>query len=204
MNIEELADEFNNIACKNNNTYLDKRISNILTPRRIRDYISKNIISKGIQDGKGKYYNSSHLEELIVVRQLQVDRLSDSDIKDYLILTRNSNTKNQSLSINTNIPLKKLGISDQDALNELIFDLKNKSPSGLPNKIEGISMKSSIYINNQQENPLLSEKKYQSEKWNEYIMDENFTLKIKDSYNYSNIDQLIDGIKNLLNQHNKK
>jgi len=35
-------------------------------------------------------------------------------------------------------------------------------------------------------------------------MDENFTLKIKDSYNYSNIDQLIDGIKNLLNQHNKK
>lgn len=79
MTIEKLAEEVNrNIKTE---TASDKRRSNALSVRRIRDYLSKGLMDKPIKDGRSALFGKKHLEQLIALRGLQSEGLSDQYMK---------------------------------------------------------------------------------------------------------------------------
>ena len=83
LTITELADIFNLNNCKENSDN-DKRMSKEVSVRRIRDYISKKIVSEGTREGKNKYYNESHLKELSKARELHEEGFSDNEIIKFI------------------------------------------------------------------------------------------------------------------------
>jgi DNA-binding transcriptional MerR regulator len=77
MNIDQLADEANDFLNKNQVSGQDGRYSTEVSPRRIRDYVSKGLLDKPFKEGKNIFFNENHLEKLIALRQFQSDGLSD-------------------------------------------------------------------------------------------------------------------------------
>jgi DNA-binding transcriptional MerR regulator len=82
LSIEELADKVNQDLV--NLKSEDKRLSNNLSVRRIRDYISKGLLDKPFKDGKNIYFTELHYDKLIVLRTSQYDGLSDVTVKKIL------------------------------------------------------------------------------------------------------------------------
>lgn len=78
--IDELCEKFNSLNENNNIKYDDGRLKEHLTIRRIRDFLSKGILSKGIKNGRNVYYTDSHLNELIEIRNKQILGISDSTL----------------------------------------------------------------------------------------------------------------------------
>jgi DNA-binding transcriptional MerR regulator len=128
--LEELAEKVNN-DLKNNS--LDNRISKSLSQRRIRDYISKNVIDKGIRDGKNVYYTVTHYEQLIAVRNLQNAGYNDKMLSSISVESnvvkgdsdKLKNYKNDALDIINSIKDKSLG--GNSALNSCLGYLNIKS-----------------------------------------------------------------------------
>ena len=84
MTLEDLANEFNNSNKSVNHENFDKRMNEEISPRRIRDYVSKSILSKPLKDGRTVYYTESHLKELKDIRKLQKEGFTESYlIKNY-------------------------------------------------------------------------------------------------------------------------
>ncbi len=81
LTIEELADMVNAELKKNGESSLDKRQSETLTVRRIRDYISKGLINKPY-GSKYKWFDMSHVNALVSIRKLQHSGLSEKYIKN--------------------------------------------------------------------------------------------------------------------------
>ena len=82
MSIEELASAVSG-ALENSpaNSFVDKRYSNDISVRRIRDYVSKGIIEHPIKDGRQSYFTPDHYDALLNVRKLQSEGLSDSVLR---------------------------------------------------------------------------------------------------------------------------
>lgn len=82
FSLKEICEEVNN-HFKNNNieTIKDKRISSELTERRILDYISKKLLDKPFGKGNDKFFTEEHLKNLIEIRHLQLNGLSEQNIK---------------------------------------------------------------------------------------------------------------------------
>lgn len=77
MTIDELAVEYNQ-SNDDNTHYEDKRLSEEVTPRRIRDYVSKGLVPKPLKEGRNAYYTEEHLEELKNIRELQSKGFTES------------------------------------------------------------------------------------------------------------------------------
>ena len=86
-NIEELVTEANKRLKEDNPSSQDARLSTELTIRRVRDYASKNLISKSLREGKNVFYTEQHLNQLLALRHLHSSGLSDSFIKNNLDLS---------------------------------------------------------------------------------------------------------------------
>jgi DNA-binding transcriptional MerR regulator len=82
LTIEDLAEKVNNIISENfkNNYIKDGRQSFVLSPRRIRDYITKGLIDKPVGDGREKWFDESHVNALVSLRLLQHNGLSEQYI----------------------------------------------------------------------------------------------------------------------------
>lgn len=201
MTLKELAEELSNSSCLNKQeSYSDKRMSEVIKPRRIRDYISKKIIKEGVRDGKFKYYNQDHLSDLIQVRKLQSEGLSDNDIKD--IMELNDNNK---IDFSSNL-------NQQNNINDLLGSIKNRgsSQNSIVSQLtsqSNISLKSSLYLSKQHiEDP---QNEYttslKSTVWIEYEINENIILKIKKDHVEQDNKSLLKNIENKLKkiQENK-
>lgn len=79
MTIEQLVAKFNNLAQSSN--IIDKRVSNELSVRRVRDYVSKGVLDKPIKDGRNALFTEAHLNKLLAIRELQSEGLSDQFLK---------------------------------------------------------------------------------------------------------------------------
>ena len=175
-------------------------MSEVIKPRRIRDYISKKIIKEGVRDGKFKYYNQDHLSDLIQVRKLQSEGLSDNDIKD--IMELNDNNK---IDFSSNL-------NQQNNINDLLGSIKNRgsSQNSIVSQLtsqSNISLKSSLYLSKQHiEDP---QNEYttslKSTVWIEYEINENIILKIKKDHVEQDNKSLLKNIENKLKkiQENK-
>lgn len=98
LTIEELANKVNQLLCKklDSNLLRDGRQSTEISTRRIRDYITKGLLKNPIGNGREKWFGQDHVEELLALRLLQHNGLSDQ----YIINSTNTN-KNEELFDNT-------------------------------------------------------------------------------------------------------
>lgn len=79
--IQELVDKVNELMpIEEDVTNGDGRLKQ-LSVRRLRDLQAKGMISEPEKDGRNAYYNESHLEEVMGVRKLQMQGLSESVIQ---------------------------------------------------------------------------------------------------------------------------
>lgn len=79
MTIEELSQKITETLKTQNTT--DKRFSNVVTVRRIRDYLSKGVIDRPIKSGRGSYFTQYHFDQLLKVREMQVNGITENNIK---------------------------------------------------------------------------------------------------------------------------
>lgn len=100
MNIDQLADEANDFLNKNQVSGQDGRYSTEVSPRRIRDYVSKGLLDKPFKEGKNIFFNENHLEKLIALRQFQSDGLSDQYLHK-LIKSKSEESALENESINS-------------------------------------------------------------------------------------------------------
>lgn len=83
LNIDELASKVNDIISKDleskSDLIKDGRQSNVLSARRIRDYMTKGLIHKPFGT-KEKWFDESHVNALVALRKLQHNGLSEQYI----------------------------------------------------------------------------------------------------------------------------
>lgn len=110
--IEELCKKYNEINENDNTYYEDSRIKKTLTVRRIRDLISKNLISEGFRNGgKEKYYNQTHLDQLISIRKKTILGITDrtlSKLDDKNNLSNSLDDIIKNIETSTNLPPNKI------------------------------------------------------------------------------------------------
>ena len=90
LTIEDLSKKVNEILEDHFKTHpemiSDARQSNILSTRRIRDYLTKGLIPKPFSTGEGKqkWFDHTHVDALVALRLLQHNGLSEQYISKEL------------------------------------------------------------------------------------------------------------------------
>lgn len=82
--IDELCQKVNDLVKSDettSNEVMDKRIKDELSIRRIRDYYSKGLMSESIKEGRNAYYDDNHLKQLVTLKLLQNEGITESYIK---------------------------------------------------------------------------------------------------------------------------
>lgn len=92
ITIEHLAKIVNDKMKLLSDNSEDGRIKE-LSERRIRDYISKNLLHKGNKEGKYTYYDQSHIDKLIMLRQLQDEGIQERTLQKMNSTTSINNTE---------------------------------------------------------------------------------------------------------------
>lgn len=187
MKLEELVKNANNLL-KKEQKYNDQRISNELTIRRVRDYITKGILDSGIKEGRETFYTEEHLNQLIEVRKLQSKGMSDK------LLVSFSNSY-QDINVNTN------NENNKDDLNSLLsgIESRNEDDSSFTRNISANALnKSTLYSATSS----LMKESFKMDSYEEYPLDKDQTifLKIKTGTNIEEIDSSIEKAKKILKQ----
>ncbi len=181
ITIEELASIVNNECKKNINLSVDGRVKE-LSERRIRDYISKNLLHKGFKDGKYTYYDQSHIDKLIMLRQLQ-----DEGIQEKTLQKLNSSIDKTNIfenDINRTNETK-----EKENLISVLSSIQNRN-----NITAGVSCGVSL---NNVKNLNLKEAnlKYEIKNKKEYVISENISLFVEGNINKEQQDE---ALKNLI------
>ena len=87
LTIEELAEKFNNLPTSLEYKTTDKRLKTEISVRRIQTYITQGLLDRPIKEGNRAYFNESHLEKLILLRQYTMSGLSDNSLKNIELLS---------------------------------------------------------------------------------------------------------------------
>lgn len=85
LTLEELTNFVNSETKNNESLYLssiaDNRKKNNFSERRIRDLVSKKMISPGFKDGRHVFYNQTHIDELLEYKAMQALGHTEQTIK---------------------------------------------------------------------------------------------------------------------------
>lgn len=166
ITIQELANLVNNKMkdfFENND---DGRIKE-LSERRIRDYISKDLLHKGFKDGKYTYYDQSHVDKLLTLRQLQDEGIQERTLQKL----------NYSSSISSNVNIEESNEEKENLLSVLSsIQSRNKSDS-LP-KIDNLNFltKSASLMS-----ALNNQRTYEVKTKKEYVISENISLIVSEN-----------------------
>src|SRR5690606_4552235 len=103
--IEELAEKFNNLSTSLEYKTTDKRLKTEISVRRIQTYITQGLLDRPIKEGNRAYFNESHLEKLILLRQYTMSGLSDNSLKNIELLNsqyeENDNKNDDQTEVNS-------------------------------------------------------------------------------------------------------
>lgn len=176
--IDELCEKFNSL--NKNVKYDDGRLKEKLTIRRIRDFLSKGILSKGIKKGRNVYYTKSHLNELISIRNKQTLGISDSTL-----------IKTQSKSDNLENLIKNI---ENSMKQNYIDDLKKHNTN------KDVILSNSIFLRDYKYK--VSNKKTYSLQINEQDCID-ITLKLSNKINQNEISNILNTIKKIIIEENK-
>ena len=142
LTIEDLAEKVNEILEDHFKTHpemiSDARQSNILSTRRIRDYLTKGLIPKPFSTGEGKqkWFDQTHIDALVALRLLQHNGLSEQYISKELDKNSVLNESFYASSDNTESSIPNNSVLTTNSINNLQSDalqflnsLKNNTQS---------------------------------------------------------------------------
>lgn len=203
MTLEELAEAANSLLDSSETKNQDGRLSENVSPRRIRDYITKGLLDKPFKSGRNTYYSAHHLNQLVELRTLQSSGISEKYIRSNSYIQNNDTSEvaiGASLfsanSISGASGCAYNSTSNDDSLqNQAMAALLSMKPSVLESNVQGTMRSSRI------EAPVLSKVALQSKTWVEYQLDKEgkVFLKLDPNSLPSEKEEILKAFKNILN-----
>lgn len=178
----------------------DSRVSDLISERKVRDLLSKNLISRGVKDGKSIYFDDLHVDQIIEYKKLQAKGLSEKVMKSYSnsVIEENDFNKGAMQEIDNilnGMSSCKRNISDQS---NQVFKAQSSAiqPQGL---LQSNSLIDSL---------LDSTKEYRTsiksgiKSYTEYSLDESgsITLKLENGYKVKNASEILEKIKQIIGE----
>lgn len=178
----------------------DSRVSDLISERKVRDLLSKNLISRGVKDGKSIYFDDLHVDQIIEYKKLQAKGLSEKVMKSYSnsVIEENDFNKGAMQEIDNILN----GMSDCkrniSAQSNQVFKAQSSAiqPQGL---LQSNSLIDSL---------LDSTKEYRTsiksgiKSYTEYSLDESgsITLKLENGYKVKNASEILEKIKQIIGE----
>lgn len=178
----------------------DSRVSDLISERKVRDLLSKNLISRGVKDGKSIYFDDLHVDQIIEYKKLQAKGLSEKVMKSYSnsVIEENDFNKGAMQEIDNILN----GMSDCkrniSAQSNQVFKAQSSAiqPQGL---LQSNSLIDSL---------LDSTKEYRTsiksgiKSYTEYALDESgsITLKLENGYKVKNASEILEKIKQIIGE----
>lgn len=189
LTIDELAEKIN----KNLNLLQDdKRISNKISVRRIRDYMSKGLLDKPFKEGKSIYFTELHYNKLLSLREMQSNGITDNNLKK-IISTEINNENLNPLQVSAMSAIESIkSFSNQNMVKS--YGLSNNYSEDLINTFSSITKKENILIT-----------KNVSKSWQEIQLVNNKNIFLRyDNINLTNEEkkEIINNLKNILGEKN--
>ena len=153
LTIEQLAEKVNKDLSTLSSE--DKRFSNNLSVRRIRDYMTKGVLEKPFKDGKNTYFTERHYQKLIALREVQSEGISEVSVKK-IMSYENKEIENNSLKNNAFATINEIiNFKESNSLNMIA----SASVSSNNNLRLGDSQNKSVnYLNSLIDSSLLNNK----------------------------------------------
>jgi DNA-binding transcriptional MerR regulator len=80
--IEELVQIVNNQLSQDKDLIVtDGRISSEITVRKVRDMLTKGMLSTPVKDGRNNYFDNSHVEQIINIKKMQKEGVPEKLMK---------------------------------------------------------------------------------------------------------------------------
>lgn len=197
LTIEDLALKVNEQLF--NLSSSDKRFSNSLSVRRIRDYISKGVLDKPFKDGKNIYFTELHYQKLIALREVQSEGISEESIKKMMVYESQnleSPLKNEALATINEI----INFSDKESAKKILDNnILNNSQSRSVNCLNAL-IDSSILLKSKETKSYIS--KAVSKSWSEIQLSSNnkvfFRMESGTTFNEEEKKEVLRNIKQIL------
>lgn len=219
MKIEELAKKANEVLKNSSNASndtSDKRYSNELSVRRIRDYVSKGLLDKPFKSGKTALFGQQHLNKLVALRELQSDGLSEQYIKKLQDTEPTMYTASAQSLLNNISEMNEVSHFSSEDVNmqndalSLIHSFNKAMPNhngSLSNNALGTTLNSKNLVGayyqqtESSKSIALNTVSTTSKVWKEYQLDQEgkVFLKIENDYFPQETNQIIENLKNILN-----
>lgn len=200
----------------------DSRISEAVSLRKVRDLLTKGLISKGVKEGRSLYFDDIHVNQIIEYKKLQGQGVSERLLKSFgsEYITDSNIMKDDSLFIaNSNqvISGRDFVIKPQSnsivenscgnaALNEILKIKENKDKVVSPSIVSSLRSSPNLEISNysgelyKTTQKLRDLNKMSAKSFTEYPLDENggLVLKVESNYKTKNIEEILEKIKQLI------
>lgn len=206
MTLEELAEAANSLldSSETETKNQDGRLSENVSPRRIRDYITKGLLDKPFKSGRNTYYSAHHLNQLVELRTLQSSGISEKYIRSNTYIQNNEKpdvsigaSLFSASSISGASGCASNSLSNDDSLqNQAMAALLSMKPESLlESNARGLVKTSRI------EAPVLNKVTLQSKTWVEYQLDKEgkVFLKLDPNSLPSEKKEILQAFKNILN-----
>lgn len=209
LTIEDLANEVNKSLSDLKSE--DKRFSNNLSPRRIRDYISKGMLDKPFKDGRNIFFTELHVQKLIALREVQSEGISEENIKKLISYENPIDYTYDKIKDSSDESLKNNALS---AINEIInkeemkYSATASSVNSLTNSISSSSIVGSLLENSvlKKARDLNYVSKPITKSWNEIPLLNNgkvhFRMENGTIFNEQEKQEILANIKQILGEKN--
>lgn len=200
----------------------DSRISEAVSLRKVRDLLTKGLISKGVKEGRSLYFDDIHVNQIIEYKKLQGQGVSERLLKSFgsEYITDSNIMKEDSLFIAGSsqvISGRDFVIKPQSnsivenscgnaALNEILKIKENKGNSVSPSIVSSLRVAPNLEVSNysgelyKTTQKLRDLNKMSAKSFTEYPLDENggLVLKVESNYKTKNIEEILEKIKQLI------
>ncbi len=178
----------------------DSRVSDLISERKVRDLLSKNLISRGVKDGKSIYFDDLHVDQIIEYKKLQAKGLSEKVMKSYSnsVIEENDFNKGAIQEIDNILNGMSACKRNISAQSNQVFKAQSSAiqPQGL---LQSNSLIDSL---------LDSTKEYRTsiksgiKSYTEYALDESgsITLKLENGYKVKNASEILEKIKQIIGE----
>ncbi len=180
----------------------DSRVSDFISERKVRDLLSKNLISRGIKDGKSIYFDDLHVDQIIEYKKLQAKGLSEKIMKSYVNSGIDENDFNKGAMQEID-----------NILNVMNSSTRSLSINGQGNQLFKAQSSAQQTQGLLQSNTLIdslldSTKEYRTsiksgiKSYTEYSLDESgsITLKLENGYKVKNASEILEKIKQIIGE----
>lgn len=213
LSIEELVEEVNKITSQLETKSTDSRMASEITVRKVRYLLTNNMVDKPKKEGRNIYFTQDHVNQIVAIRKLQLDGLSEKYISSMLNETEDNNHLNSlsdNLFIGSNIqPQGNSSIDNslnKDASSDALSVLRSISGRTHTNSFSNQSPKS-LLRETYESTPIAGSMDYmkslktRAKFYEEYPLDTEgkLSLKMESGYVVKDPKEVLERIKQILN-----